>query len=1089
MKLVTLTCLLFISAVSMATGTASFSCDVTHGCSPLLVHMTGHSTGATTWRWNLGNGNTSSQQNPSATYATPGIYHITLVASNGTQTDSSTQTIIVNGIPSIDFTASRNTACIGDSIAFDATISTAGSAPIDHFAWSFGNGAGSSIMNTSYRYSQSGLYSVTLVARDTNGCTASLTKPAYIRVWPTPVASYSLTPATTCGTSQTVTFTDQSQGTGLSYALAFGDGGMATTANTTHTYSYGRYNSRLTVTSANGCTASTVKAVAVINLAADFRSDKQTVCTGEQVTFENRSPMAGTSWLWLFGDGTTSTRQNPTHVYTGTGVYAVTFIIRDGSCTDTITRAHFITVNAGFAVSFTPDNRRSCDVPFVVHFTSQVSTNSPVTYAWQFNNGHLDSTANPTTTYTVASIYNVSLTVTDTNGCTVSTAVPGLITAGRPKPKFLCDTATCPGTRVSFSNRSQNAAFYFWNFGDGDTAIGPAPAHIFHTSGDYTVSLRAMDSTGCDSLYSVVVHVSAPVVDFRASQSFSTCPPLVTTFHSMTNRSGLRFKWSFGDGTTDTASNPTHIYSYPGVYTVSLVATATQGCSDSVVYNNLITVQGPTGHFSVTGNSGCVPLTVSFSGFSPSNIQTVTCDLGNGILHTGAMNFNYTYTDPRVYYPRFVLTDQVGCSVPFDLDSILAVTTPVLDVHDTSVCYGQTVRMALGTDHYTWTATACDTCGRVPSTTDTIATALLSPSVNTTYTIHASNNLGCSATGTFHINVQGMQELPARDTVRICHGENAQLGTVTGDSVIWTPSIYLSDSTSLSPFSYTVSSMRYTARSFDAHGCSYSQDIPVKVVQQVRVLITPDTTVCPDAAIQLQVAAIDSSVQSGVQYHWYASPDLNRTTGQTVTAQVHASDETFHVMTTSGTCWPDTSAITVHVRSYAHVELPEQMTVVVNGEIPLHIESGDISTYHWAVSGRGELSCSDCMKPAFRPAEDQVVTLTGTNQYGCTASDTMLIHVLPCDPEDIFVANTFTPNGDGLHDKVLLHSRTLTQLDYFRVYDRWGAIVFESHDVAEGWDGTISGEAAAQGVYLYTVRGKCDSGYTLEKNGTITLVR
>lgn len=1073
----------------MATGTASFSCDVTHGCSPLLVHMTDHSTGATTWRWNLGNGNTSTQQNPSATYAAPGIYHVTLVTTIGARTDSATQIIVVNGIPSIDFVASRNTACIGDSIGFSAVISTAGSAPIDHYAWNLGNGTGSSLMNTSYRYSQSGLYDITLVARDTNGCTSSLTKPAYIRIWPSPVANFSVTPAISCGTSQVVTFADQSQGTGLSYALAYGDGGTATTANTTHTYSYGRYNSRLTVTSANGCSASAVKGIAVINLGANFRADKQTVCTGEQVTFENLSPMSGTSWLWLFGDGTTSNRQNPTHVYTSTGVFDVKFIIRDGGCTDTIVRPHFITVNTGFAVSFTPDNRRSCDVPFVVHFTSQVSTTAPVTYAWQFNNGHLDSAANPTTTYTVPSTYNVSLTVTDTNGCTVSTAVPGLITAGRPTPKFLCDTATCPGVRVSFVNRSQNASFYYWSFGDGDTAIGQAPSHIFQTSGDYTVRLRAMDSTGCDSTYSVVIHATAPLVDFRASQSFSTCPPLVTTFRSMTNRSGLHFKWSFGDGTTDTASNPTHIYSQPGVYTVSLIATATQGCKDSVVYNNLITVQGPTGHFAVSGNSGCVPLTVSFSGSLSSNVQTVTCDLGNGILHTGAMNFTYTYTDPRVYYPRFVLTDQVGCSIPFDLDSIYAVTSPVLHVRDTSICYGQAVQMTLGTDHYSWTATACDTCGRVPSTTDTVATALLSPSVNTTYTIHASNGLGCSATGTFHVDVKGLQVLPAHDTIRICHGEAAQLGPLPGDSLIWSPSSYISDTTSATPLSYAPNSMKYNVRAYDVHGCAYSQDIPVKVVQQVRVLITPDTAVCPDASILLHVAAIDSSVQSGVQYHWYASPDLDRTTGQTVTAQMHTGEETFHVVTTSGTCWPDTSAITVHVRGHAHVTLPEQMTVVVNGEIPLHIESGDLTTYHWTVGGAGDLSCSDCMKPTFKPAEDQVVRLTGADQYGCTASDTMLIHVLPCDPEEIFVANTFTPNGDGLHDKVLLHSRTLTQLDYFRVYNRWGAIVFEGHDVAEGWDGMISGEPAAQGVYLYTVRGKCDSGYTLEKNGTITLVR
>jgi gliding motility-associated-like protein len=123
------------------------------------------------------------------------------------------------------------------------------------------------------------------------------------------------------------------------------------------------------------------------------------------------------------------------------------------------------------------------------------------------------------------------------------------------------------------------------------------------------------------------------------------------------------------------------------------------------------------------------------------------------------------------------------------------------------------------------------------------------------------------------------------------------------------------------------------------------------------------------------------------------------------------------------------------------------------------------------------------------PTETQFVRISGANEYGCTADDSVLIHVLKCDPEAVFVPNTFTPNGDGLHDMLYMHSRTLTHLETFRVYDRWGAMVFETGNITEGWDGMINGKLAAQGVYLFTIKGKCNSGYDVEKNGTITLIR
>jgi gliding motility-associated-like protein len=258
------------------------------------------------------------------------------------------------------------------------------------------------------------------------------------------------------------------------------------------------------------------------------------------------------------------------------------------------------------------------------------------------------------------------------------------------------------------------------------------------------------------------------------------------------------------------------------------------------------------------------------------------------------------------------------------------------------------------------------------------------------------------------------------------------------------------------------------------------------VIDRVTVALSPDTTVCPGSQVQLRVSAIDSSI-AGVSYTWSQTTDLDNGGISTPTAQMHTQTETFQVITRSGGCTPDTSMVMVKVTLAASVKVTGTVTTTPHAEIPLAVVSGDLTSYEW--TAKDSLVCKDCRSTTLIPLSTQVVYLNGTNQYGCPASDSVMINVLQCDPASIFVPNTFTPNGDGLHDILYFHSRTLAQLESFRVFDRWGSMVYEGKSVSEGWDGTISGSVAEQGVYIYTVTGKCDSGYDVQASGTVTLIR
>jgi gliding motility-associated-like protein len=1086
MKFGILTLILFVSLATFGSITSSFSCDATSGCSPLVVNVTDHSSGnITTWHWDLGNGNTSTQRNPSATYLNPGVYTIKLITSNGTISDSTTHTVTVYGRPVVDFVCDKVSACTNDSIHFNAQV-TPGSAAISQYAWGFGNGIASSTINPIYKYSTPGSYDVTLVVQDSNGCIANVTKPSYIKIWASPSVACTVTPAVSCGTSQSVTFASQSAGTGLTYSWNFGDSTTSNQAGPSHTYQYGKYKSILTVTNTYGCKSSIAQNVAVINLIADFSADKITACAGEEITFYSQSPMQGVSWSWNFGDGGSSNKQNPKHIYNNPGVYSVTFVIKDAICKDSTTKIAYIHITQGFAVSFDADHKKSCTTPFAVNFTSQVST--PVTYLWNFGNGVTDTSANPSTVYNTSSTFSVTLTAIDSNGCTVVSAIPGMISTSKPWTKFLGDTLVCPGAPVKFTNKSLYATHYLWHFGDGDTSTALSPTHVYRTFGNYDVSLTAIDSFGCDStlVKHSFVHVDSAQVDFRVDETFSMCPPLVSVFRSITNRPDLKLTWDFGDGYTDTAANPTHIFFHPGIYTVKLIGRSKQGCTDTITYPNLIVVQGPSGSFHLTPNNGCIPLVVNFSGSTSANTQSITCDLGDGRLYTDSLNFNYTYNAVRTYHPKFILTDHIGCTVPYDLDSIITHPLPLLHLGDTSICAGQVVRMVLGADHYSWVARVCDTCGRIPDVTDTLSVAALTPEVTTTYTVTATKGKGCSTTDHFRINVVPLPATTTHDTIKLCKNETTRLNALQADSVRWSPATYLSSPVDMAPTCTATASIVYTVTAYNSLGCSSSQQVPVKVIDRVTVALSPDTTVCPGSQVQLRVSAIDSSI-AGVSYTWSQTTDLDNGGISTPTAQMHTQTETFQVITRSGGCTPDTSMVMVKVTLAASVKVTGTVTTTPHAEIPLAVVSGDLTSYEW--TAKDSLVCKDCRSTTLIPLSTQVVYLNGTNQYGCPASDSVMINVLQCDPASIFVPNTFTPNGDGLHDILYFHSRTLAQLESFRVFDRWGSMVYEGKSVSEGWDGTISGSVAEQGVYIYTVTGKCDSGYDVQASGTVTLIR
>ncbi|HEY0039971.1 MAG TPA: PKD domain-containing protein, partial [Flavisolibacter sp.] len=419
---------IYILVLSLFTGmvgysqapTANFTAAQTAGCAPIVINFQDISAGnPTAWQWNFGNGSTSSQQNPSTTYFTPGVYTVTLTATNtsGSNTLSRTGFITIFDKPSVNFRANDSTGCAPFAVQFTDLSAPAPGTTNTSWQWDLGNGTSASIQNPQTTFNTAGNYNVSLRVTSDKGCAATFTKPSYIQITGGLQIDFSNTPLDRCKGPFPVTFTNNSTGPGtLSYLWNFGDGNTSTQQNPSHTYgNTGNYSVSLAVTSSNGCTDTLRRTnwIAIQNITTAFTAP-DSVCALSPAVFSNTSTPAPQSSFWIFGDGTNATAINPQKVFATPGTYTVQLLNTYSYCTDSFSRP--IKVLPKPVAAFTANTTISCQPPLTVTFTNQ--STGAVSYLWNFGDGNTSTQQNPTHTYTAYGNYTVTLIATNASGCT-----------------------------------------------------------------------------------------------------------------------------------------------------------------------------------------------------------------------------------------------------------------------------------------------------------------------------------------------------------------------------------------------------------------------------------------------------------------------------------------------------------------------------------------------------------------------------------------------------------------------------------------------------------------------------------------------
>lgn len=601
----------------------------------------------TDWLWDFGDGNTSLDRDPSHQYATAANYNVMLtVTTNGGCLDSTASIAVVNAIPAVDAGLDQS-ICPG----FDATLTGNGNG---NFLWSPGGYNTASItlsppVTTDY----------ILTITDVNGCVN--TDVATIVVNPVPVADAGQ-PVSVCD-GEPITL--------------FGNGG------TNYTWMPGNVNSQnysftptasatytLTVENSFGCIDVAQVDVQVNPIPLPAISSTGPVCQGGIVSFTDLSQVTTGSivaWSWDFGNSTSSSTQNPTIPYFSSGAFNVSLTVySDNGCEAVTTYNQTIWPTPVASYSHT----NVCDGnPVSFNNTSSISDASPLGLSWNLGDNTTSSNSSFNHQYAGYGSYAATLIVNSVNGC-ADTVVQAVNVYALPvavmNATYAClddaaaifDASTVPQGMI---------ASWFWNLGDQTTSVATHPVHNYVEPGTYNLTLRVVTDHGCvDSTTGVIRIVPPPTVDFLTEnkclgyevdftdRSFPSTGPIV------------QYEWNFGDGNISTDQNPTHMYTQPGFYQVSLRATSDSGCVAQLVRPNALQIYAPPVP-NFTSNAAqandIVPL-VDFLNLTQNSVFHYW-NFGDGDTST-QYSPEHMYDEVGTYDVQLIAIDQRGC-----VDSIL----------------------------------------------------------------------------------------------------------------------------------------------------------------------------------------------------------------------------------------------------------------------------------------------------------------------------------------------------------------------------------------------------------------------------------
>ncbi len=824
----------------------------------------------------------------------------------------------------------------------------------------------------------------------------------------------------------------------------------------------------VTVTDANGCnTTASLELSEPLPLVIDDISSEPAVCNGENTGSASVSVSGGTgayTYTWQ-----PSLQNTPTATNLPQGTYSVSITDERGCLiVENIDVSEPTAISANTASTPTSCNGLSDGTASI----EGAEGTPPYTYQW-------DANAFNQTTQNVsglsAGIYNV--TITDANDCEFVTDVtvpePDAIELSIDMMPVNCIDGNDGVATVTATGGTGSYTFE-WDAATGNQT-GATATNL--PAGNYSVTV--FDENNCFTTTSVTITQPATAVTAFGVDSQVSCAGDSDGFVSVIPTGGtgeFSFEWSSNTGSqsTQTAENL-------GVGDYTVTVSDANGCTTTAAAS--ITEPTELSISSTAENNGCAgsadgEASVSASGGTPNAAGNYTYQWSDG--QTGPLAINLpegTYT--------ITVTDLNGCTATSSVELIapppLAATIEGIGAN----CFGDTngsvsVSVEGGIEPYTyeWSPNA-----NGATTPDLIDLPM------GTYEVLVTDQNGCTIEAEINIGQSLPLAISLSATDIDCYGEStatASVSVVGGTqpyTYIWSDSLNTQTISNLPEGTYSVTVT-------DANGCTQADAITVSQPNEPFFFTSASVDVeCPgdtDGEITLNTSGgtpfYEYTINGGTT--WIQSPFF---------VGLSAGEYTITARDLGGCTFTDTAIVSEPTPISANAG--EDVTIAIGDSIQLEVttDTPGIFTYEWSTFDPDQPSCTDCPNPFVSPTTTSTYEVLVTNEFGCTDTDRVVISVNT--ERNVFVANAFTPNGDGANDVFFVQGdEKLTRVVVLRVFDRWGELVYERLDIEAnnrelGWDGTYRGEEMNPATFVWYAEVEFSDGFSETYQGDVTLIR
>jgi gliding motility-associated-like protein len=947
-------------------------------------------------------------------------------------------------------------------------------------------------------------YAITVRASSTYCGSFSTNRVVVVRAKPS--AAFTALPDTGCSPF-TVTFRNESVATSALFNWMLGNGKDTVTQQPVNIQTLYTSNvlkdAKVILYASNACgidSAATIIRIKPDQIITGLQLSDTALCGEGTIRFLNTTTGAGRTML-DFGDGSAPVHlaegASVVHHYTQPGTYQITLKAYNDCSEKVLVR--LVQVYPAVKARFITNQPDYCLGDSIRMINQSLFATS---YQWTFGSSRsVVSLKDPVFIGAIAGLQPVQLIASQAyvNGftCADTMAAQVLIVPERAGHLYTVDTlGICLPFQVQVINKSLPAVNVLWNWGNGQSSQGDTASQVYSANGRYAVRMTATNAGGCIFRDTVEVVVNAPkgTVSIHASticieDQAKLRVNLQDDFPSVTDS----IRWFMGDGTVLVTSDKQLVYQYKaaGIYKPRVELIKANGCIIPLQLTDSIRVDQIVAKFGLTANFECgksvyqfTDSSTAYSGIRAWRWSTPGRDINQLRTHT------LSFREGGKQETSLTVESNTGCTASsratFDVQVFQYPEATITAMAE--ACRSELLELRSAVKSIDSVALRIWKISNGINTADSIVnTAFLTEGKYSVKLVVATVNQ-CFDSVYKEIAIHPLPKINVPAQQIVCRGEEITLKADGALRYTWKDAANKIVCDNCTEFTIKpVLTSSYEVIGYNQYGCTEVKQTSIRVINPLRMLTSVADTLCAGESTVLRATGAAS-------YSWLPANGLTGSQSASSVSVRPAETTTYKVIGKDAyNCFTDTASIRVVVGRPTSINLGRDTVIMSGAPYQLRVASATNDIRSWRWSGSPAILCPTCPEPQVKLSNDACITCTVINQYGCVSSDTVCIKTF-CPATQVFVPNAFTPDGDGVNDKLVVQGTGIRLIKSFRVFNRWGETVFEKTnfspgDPAYGWDGKVRGKDASPDVYVYVCEVICEKGLPSIFKGNTAIIK